>query len=185
MEEVLLETETHKVAVWHDDTVDSPRLNENLGTMVCFHRRYNLGDEHVYDSGDYSGWEEMKKDIIKNERCPVIFPLYLYDHGGITISHKPFNCEWDSGQIGFIFASRKKCIENFRTKSMSKKIRVQIEQILLAEIEEYDQYITGETYGYTVYDKKGNVVGSCGGFYGDDFDKNGLLEYAKAEIDYK
>ena len=27
------------------------------GTMVCFHRRYDLGDKHDYRHEDYSGWK--------------------------------------------------------------------------------------------------------------------------------
>ena len=27
---------------------DDPRSWDNIGTMVCFHSRYNLGDKHYY-----------------------------------------------------------------------------------------------------------------------------------------
>ena len=39
--------------VRHDDFFPDPRReNENFGTMICFHRRYQLGDEHQYFSSD-------------------------------------------------------------------------------------------------------------------------------------
>ena len=31
-----------------DEMADSPRSWDNLGTMVCWHRRYQLGDKHTY-----------------------------------------------------------------------------------------------------------------------------------------
>lgn len=89
---------------------DSPRSWDNLGTMICFHRRYDLGDKHSYSSDDYSSWEEMKKAIIKEENPAVILPLYMYEHSGISISTSPFSCPWDSGQIGFVLVSKKKSV---------------------------------------------------------------------------
>ena len=39
-------------------------------------------------------------------------PLYLYDHGGITMSTNPFSCPWDDGgQVGWIYASKQKFID--------------------------------------------------------------------------
>lgn len=36
----------------------------------------------------------------------VLLPLYLYDHSGITMKTSGFSCPWDSGQVGFIYASK-------------------------------------------------------------------------------
>jgi hypothetical protein len=36
-----------------DDEPINPREEwDNFGTMVCFHKRYTLGDEHHYDSAE-------------------------------------------------------------------------------------------------------------------------------------
>lgn len=35
-----------------DEDPESPRERDNLGTMVCWHRRYNLGDKHSF--GDHN-----------------------------------------------------------------------------------------------------------------------------------
>ena len=184
---------THKLIVERDDYPDNPRSWDNIGTMVCFHSRYNLGDKHYYGSpaeflldllnnADLGGIEgaaredifeagsgifeevyyfwletQCKQDVrdvldfLKDEYesfsmesigrflvrenwdlfidCVswvsprdievnelyylvratdqyVILPLYLYDHSGITISTRPFSCPWDSGQVGWIYASK-------------------------------------------------------------------------------
>jgi len=96
---------------YQEDSPECPRSWDNLGTMVCFHNRYNLGDKHDYNSNDYNGWDEMEKDIIKRENVGVILPLYLYDHSGITMNTTGFSCRFDSGQVGFIFVNEKKCKE--------------------------------------------------------------------------
>lgn len=31
----------------HDETPESPREWDNLGTITCWHRRYTLGDRHA------------------------------------------------------------------------------------------------------------------------------------------
>ena len=42
---------TFRIKKEYDDTADSPRdgLEENLGTMVCWHRCYTLGDKHDFE----------------------------------------------------------------------------------------------------------------------------------------
>ena len=50
MEEIAYkaENDTHELVMWYDEMAESPREWDNLGTMVCFHGRYNLGDKHEY-----------------------------------------------------------------------------------------------------------------------------------------
>ena len=91
------------IEIYPDQSPDSPREWDNLGTMVCFHKRYDLGDKHDYDENNYDSWDELKEDIIKQENVHTILPLYLYDHSGITMNTTGFSCRWDSMRVGFIF----------------------------------------------------------------------------------
>lgn len=123
---------------------DNPRSWDNLGTMVCFHNRYDLGDKHDYDHRDYNGWNEMENAIIKNEDVCVILPLYLYDHSGITMNTSPFSCRWDSGQVGFIFVSKKRVREEYGVKRINKELIEKVTELLEGEVKTYDMYLTGE-----------------------------------------
>jgi hypothetical protein len=171
----------YKIEVIQDESPSSPREDDNLGTMVCFHGRYDLGDKHNYKSGDYNGWDEMEKNIIKNENVGVILPLYLYDHSGITISTSPFSCNWDSGQIGFIFISKEKMLKEYGGKIVTQTLKDKVEGYLKSEVETYDQYLTGDVYGYRVSEVKTCSEGheheeeldSCWGYYGQE---NCMLE---------
>ena len=154
----------HKIEVWNDTDPENPREWDQLGTMACFHRRYTLGDKHdlsveqvqkIESTGKYDG-----DDVI----C---LPLYLYDHSGITMSTRPFSCPWDSGKVGIIFVTHKKVKESFRWHRMTKARIEQITKYLVNEVKEYDAYLTGAVYGYTLFDGKGEIVDSCGGYYGD------------------
>jgi hypothetical protein len=178
----------YKVEVIQDESPSSPREDDNLGTMVCFHGRYDLGDKHNYKSGDYNGWDEMEKSIIKNENVGVILPLYLYDHSGITISTSPFSCNWDSGKIGFIFISKEKMLKEYGGKIVTQTLKDKVEGYLKSEIEIYDQYLTGDVYGYRVSEVKTCSEGheheeeldSCWGYYGQEncmLEGVGIVEY--------
>ena len=159
----------------HENYPENPREWDNLTKMVCFHRKYNLGDKHTYNHNDYNSWDEMKKDIIKNENVGIILPLYLYDHSGITISTTPFHCGWDSGQIGFIYVSRKTIFENIRGyKILTKKLKGIVTERLLNELKCYDQYLQNELYSFEIV-KDDERVEYCGGYYDlDECIKEGI-----------
>jgi hypothetical protein len=178
-----IESFNHKgftVEIEADECPESPREWDNLSEMVCFHTRYNLGDKnHGYNSKDFSGWEELQNMIEKDHRPVVILPLYMMDHSGLTISTNPerfraFDQQgWDWGQIGFVFVSREKALEECGGKIITPKICELAEKVLLGEVETYAQYLRGDVYSYSIKDADGEVVDSCSGFYG--------LEYVKEE----
>lgn len=167
----------YRIEIFYDVDPESPRDWDNMGTMICFHNRYNLGDEkHGYDFNDYDNWEELYKQIIKDNDPAVILPLYLYDHSGITISYGPFGCRWDSGQIGFIFVSKEKARQELKYKRLNKQRLVKVEKYLQGEVETYDQFLRGDVYGYKIFEVKTCDLGcehteeldSCWGYYGQD-----------------
>ncbi len=97
----------------------------------------------------------------------VILPLYLYDHSGITIScsHSyPYNDRWDSGQVGWTYASHKEIAREYG--KLDKETIDRAENTLIAETNTYDSYLRGECYGYTI-EKDDEVVDSCWGYLGD------------------
>jgi len=160
----------YKIEVVQDEHAYNPREDDNLGTMICIHRRYDLGDKHDYDSGDYNSWEEMKNAIIKNENVGVILPLYLYDHSGITMNTTGFHCPWDSGQVGFIFISKEKMRKEYGYKRITKELKDRVREYLIDEVKTYDQYLTGDVYGYRITDTETDEeIDSCWGYYGDDY----------------
>jgi hypothetical protein len=172
------------VKVMQDTDAESPRSWDNLGVMACWHRRYNLGD--VQPKQDPQEW--LKENAPKGS---VVLPLYLYDHSGITMSTGSFGCPWDSGQVGYIVATPEAIRKNFMTKRITKKIRENAEACLRGEVKTYDDYLTGNVWGYTIESVKDcescgqkthgdeEVDDSCWGFFGDD------LEGMKGHVDAK
>jgi hypothetical protein len=158
------------IEIVNDESPESPRTSwDNFCKMVCFHKRYDLGDKHDYNHNDYDSWQEMEEAIIANENVHTILPLYLYDHSGITIATSPFGCRFDSGQIGFIYITK----EVVAKENIKENV---VEALLKSEVLDYDTYLRGEVYGYQIYKieecDKGHehkeLVDSCWGYYDED-----------------
>lgn len=154
------------VKVCQDESPSNPRVDwDNVGVMFCKHSRYDLGDKDAEDPfvTDDDGDRDLRDDIA------VCLPIYMYNHSGLTVSTKPFNCPWDSGQLGVIYATQ---------ETVDREWGGDIEKAktyLKGEVEAYDHYLTGEVYGYTIETKAGDVIHSCWGFYGDTLEETGML----------
>lgn len=122
---------------------------------------------------DYSEAQEEKAlKGLENwvEQNIVWLPVYIYSHGGETISTSPFSCRWDSGQIGYVFATKKECLENLQKQRLTSKGLEQCEKWLKGDVETVDQFVRGDIYGFVVEDENGEHVDSCWGFHGQDVD---------------
>jgi hypothetical protein len=171
-----VETETYKgyeIKVCIDENPFSPREDDNLGTMACFHRRYSLGDKHDFKTPDDCSQYSKRKDVIS-------LPLYLYDHSGITIRTIPFTCPWDSGQVGIIFVTKEKIRKEYMVKRVTKKVIKKVFKSLESEVKVYDNYLRGEVFGFQI-EKDDEEVDSCWGFFEE---QDEVMKYAKEEVDY-
>jgi hypothetical protein len=137
------------IKIQYDDSPTSPRNWGILGKMICFHKRYDLGDKHNFS--DYLEFEEF---AAKNKSKLIILPLYLYDHSGLTMATTPFHCPWDSGQIGYIYAEKNQ-------ENLSEE---QIKEALINEIAIYDQYLRGEVLFFEVL-KDNKTIHAVFGYY--------------------
>jgi len=169
--------------VIQDTNPINPRKElDNMGTMVCFHTKYILGDDHEFSASDFYNWEDMEKKLSKLLDAAIILPIYMYDHSGITIKTTPFNCPWDSGQIGYILVSKATVRNEYKVKRISKQKLELVEKVLLSEIKEYNQYLTGDVYGYQLFDEAGQEISSCWGFFGSDPKTNGIEDSIGSKI---
>jgi hypothetical protein len=67
----------------------NPRMEfDNLGTMICFHKRYNLGDKHNWDIDDFSEW------INKNEKDLERIDNFIFMQSGFkTVKEYVDDCK--------------------------------------------------------------------------------------------
>jgi hypothetical protein len=158
-----------KYLISDSDPLD-PREDKNYSTMLCFHKRYSLGDKTDLKSSDFNGWEEVREHLIKVEKAIVILPLYLYDHSGISMKVGSFqgllsqgHAEFDSGQVGFIYLTK----QELKDWGIKKN---KAEQYLINEVEVYNEYLQGDVYCLVkeTYNKDKEQVDydTIGGYYG-------------------
>ena len=183
---------TYEYEIVQDTNPTDPREWDNITTMICFHNRYTIGDKHEYKSNNYNGWQELKEQIESDYKVLMIKPLYMYDHSGITISTSPFGCQWDSGQIGWVIIDEKRL--QYITGDASGHNETNLEEIIDSEIKTYDKYITGDCYGYKIYEvevcDKGHEhkteLDSCWGYYDEDdceSEAKGIIEHYQSKLE--
>lgn len=203
----------YTINIVQDSTPQNPRTEfDNMATMVCWHSRYSLGDmdgkvpiSKQYDEPDYlfaeiagidrdslycmsiydkHGADALTQYLLTQARTKaIVMPLYLYDHSGITISTGKFSCAWDSGCIGFIYLTFEKARKEYGYKQITMRRKAKIATYLEGEVETYDNYLTGNVWGYEVVNAEGEVTDSCYGYFGDEGVKT-AIEEARDIIDY-
>lgn len=135
-------------------------------TMSCGARTGQFADR--WDSGCV-GWIVLLKKTVMDE----VGVEYVLDENGerIKVEHKHEN-----GQSTWSFLTRPLTEETWRKRAV---------EIMKADVELYDQYLTGSVYGYVLYEAEPvegddspdwNEVDSTWGYYGDDIIENGICD---------
>ena len=168
------EENEYTLEVMQDECPDDPRTWSNVCTMVCWHRRYKLGDNHSFEGPDEfmqhlyldvigkhwcdehesDDWQDVYEELQKTDLV-LIKQINLYDHSGITISTSsgyPYNDRWDSCCVGFIYVTKKTIFkecggiteENWKDRA---------DEYLEGEMQTYDQYLIGDVYEYALTKK--------------------------------
>ena len=163
------------VRIYHDTNAESPRNDDNLGVMLCWHRRVLLGDEQISprDFGEDLG--EVSGRIREERGAALVLPIYIYEHGQITITARESvyamypDKEWDAGQVGFIYAEEATVLKEYGVESITEEMLEKLREVLEGEVAVYDQYLMGDVWGFVIEDEEGEDTGdSCWGFFGLD-----------------
>ena len=161
------------LSIYQDMSAESPREWDNICKMICFHTRYNIGDKHDIDHGDYNSWEEMQEENFGDDA--IIMPIYAYTKGGINLATTPFSCPWDSGRVGFAVVTKQDIIDSYGEYNDANVASAK--RCIESELETYNDYLSGECYGFILKDSEGEEIDSCFGFYGYDPTTNGIFDH--------
>ena len=179
------EHEGVEVQIHYDhDPASTPRDWDNLGIMYCWHPNYDFGDEQ-FTRSDHESIEAVYRYV--REDCKAIgpvFPLFIIDHSGVSmrtgkaIEAKLSDADvearnrfigddagWDTSWVGFIYTTKQR-------QDLIGTPDELLGECLEGEIETYDQFLTGDVYGYIVGEQT-PFEDSCWGYYG--------IEDAKAQ----
>ena len=167
------------IEIWQDcDCQCNPRDWDTLGEMVIRKAvdRHLSGDRTVDD-------DDMHELITRCKQEGLVFvPVYALVHSGIWLSTtKNFNgytCQWDTFFAGVIYAENETIIEEYG--DLSIRSRGKAIACFEAELKTYQQFISGDVYGFSTLDSEGDAIDSCGGFFGSDPFENGMSEHIEA-----
>lgn len=130
--------------------------------------------------------------------------INLYDHSGITVStsnNYPYNDRWDAGCVGFIYVTKEAILKEIANANEVNWTAI-ADEVIENEMDTYDQYVRGEVYWFRLEKKVikqdkcphcGEVIreyddvediDSCGGFYGDCLEENGILDNIGSDIKF-
>jgi hypothetical protein len=155
----------YKIEVVQDEMADSPDCWGNEDAFVVYDHRQFYVKREGFDPKEIGEHMENTGRLFYDGY--FVFPLYAYIHSGVALSvgnHDFPDARWDVSMSGWVLVKRE--------KGMYRRARA----FKLAEAitEEWNQYLSGDVYGYKVSDmtgckddEEGEVVHSCWGFYGD------------------
>ena len=154
----------HFFKLFYDEYSESPRLCDNVATILTWERNYNSPDENggtFEEFAEKHGVDVSKEwnldsvmDAMREEGYYVV-PVYVLRHGVSHYSTHDFHDPWDSGVVGVAFCKKQEGLYD-----NDDYLRGIIDQ----EIKEYDAWVNGEIYGIALLSQDGTVLDESGGY---------------------
>ena len=171
----------HTIYVKYDMDPPNPRnsnYNDNFGTVIAWYKGRPQGDEHHYTCA-----EDWAQDLLPDRVEPsvtdlpgLVLPIYIYEHGGVALSHGTEQ-PWDRRPIyGYSYASE----ERMREEKIVTDGEVDYDwarRLLDGELAEFSNWLNGSVYMFLIYPncqccsqpiKNEPAEEVCGGFYDQD-----------------
>lgn len=153
---------------------------------------YSEGEIAGFIAEEFSVIERIK--LIEDTGEVVILPISVYEHSGITIwlgsKWGHLDASWDCSSIGFAYVEKSTAEKEGMLDpgdAFEHNWKKWAECMMKSEMDVYNQFVTGEVYGYMIEDENGDEgshpdLCGCWDFFGDDGKKE-MLSEAKADID--
>jgi hypothetical protein len=160
------------VGYHRDFSVDGPKVKYKGDEKGPGHLLVTKADCQALARGDKAA-DEWPEELAKKY---FSFGLEAYIHSGVRLALS--HCgnfpdrAWDVSQLGMVFVSRKEWPDE-------KKAR----EAALSLIREWNDYLSGNVYGYRIEDAGGTDIDSCWGYSGDYDAAGGILDEARGIVD--
>jgi len=160
------------VRIIQDEDAQNPEEGDTPVYLAHFHRSFEFcGDDLPFSSFDQAnsfffgeGYEEERKEW-------AIFMLDSYIHSGVHLTltgsleaARLPDRGWDVSQCGAILVKK-----DGAWGISEGKEEPDYEKVARVHVEVWNQYLSGDVWGYIVEDSDGNELESCWGFYGHEY----------------
>ncbi len=147
-----------KYAIKQDMDAQNPQDDGDTGLFLVANHR----DFYVREPGEKAIPRDAFELIKKYRKSHWIFTIEAYIHSGVVLAFSSQgnfpDRRWDVSQVGFIFAAK----NEWRLSKSAKKVAA-------GYLETWNQYLSGDVWGYVIEDDEGNALESCWGFYGREY----------------
>lgn len=181
----------YKIVIEYDSMPENPMKNwDMLGREAVLNGHnpirgapdlYVSDDELYYEDDDGFHDEPTLSEYLQTQAdAVVVVPYKLYDYRSKGTSLE----EVDDSQVtpdGAFYLTEEDLKREFGNAADAKE---RAYECILANMKIQNMYYNGDVFGYAVM-KGDDVLDSVWGFYGRDFEENGLLEYARDFIDFR
>lgn len=144
--------------LFYDEYSESPRLDDNVATVLTWERDYNSPDENNDTFEEFA--EKHGVDVSKGcnldsvmeamrKEGYYVVPVYALHHGVAHYSINDFNDPWDSGVVGVAFCKKQEGLPDNDDY---------LRKIIDREVKTYDAWVNGEIYGIVRLDKTEDVI---------------------------
>ena len=156
-----------EIQIQYDRFPSNPRRNSNVGIIAVEPSNRYIESETPHTIR-FSVDPMVDLEILKTDfGARVIVPLYVLDHSGVSFRTTPFCDPWDSGQIGWVYATDDTIRTCLGDVDLTCDTQIQrVKQAMSEEIEEFNSYYNGEVFRYFVYDRsdsEADPLDECGG----------------------
>lgn len=150
--------------LFYDECSDSPRLDDNIATILTWERDYPSPDENndtFEEFAEKHGVDVSKEwdldsvmDAMREEGYYVV-PVYALHHGISHYSIHDFHDRWDSGPVGVAFCKKQKGLPD-----NDDYLRMIIDE----EVKKYDAWANDEIYGIALLSQDEAVLDESTGY---------------------
>ena len=162
------------IKIYQDEDYQSPEeWGDDSVFLVNYHHDFEVKKDEIITEDDVRDWYQGKK--IKQTKDYYIFMLSCLVHSGVWLSlDYNFACDsggWDTSHVGVVLVSKKEA----KTKTKARKLAETL-------IDEWNDNLSGNVYGYVIENEDEENLGSCWGFYGD-IETSGIIKEAISETE--
>ena len=154
----------HFFKLFYDEYSDSPRLDDNVATILTWERNYSSPDENndtFEEFAEKHGVDVSKEwdldsvmDAMREEGYYVV-PVYALHHSVSHYSIYDFHDQWDSGVVGIAFCKKQKGLPD-----NDDCLRMIIDR----QVKIYDAWVSGEIYGISRLSQDEEVLDTSAGY---------------------
>lgn len=170
------------------DPID-PRTHDNLATIILLSHEYDLGDDRRgLKHTDFETFDQFYRYVFDVRGAIWARPIQVRDYGYVTqldMIDWPIT-DWNPNRVGLIYVTEERIQELCGPGDQYRTLEFAI-KTFESELKEYNQWLDGDVYGFELVEpctcpkcknKHEETLDSCWGYYGQDWQANGLLEAA-------